>query len=544
MAVALPSALTLRREGPVRGPVRRRPPGPLVLLPSLLVAGALLLPVLYLGVRAAGADEGIWRLLVQPRTLRILLRTVLLASAVTASAVAVALPLAWVTTRTDLPGARLWSTLTVLPLAVPSFISGIIVATVFGPWGVVHHLADRLGIALRPGGLYGFPGAWITLTLVTYPYVLLSARAGLRGMDPALEEAARTLGDGGWRAFCRVTVPHLRPWVGAGAVLVALYVLSDFGAVSMMQFESFTTAIYLQYQASFNRHYAAVLSLVLVAMASLIVLLEDRQGRGRFYRLRGTSRALPPRRLGPWRWPALTLCGLATVLGVLVPVGVIGYWLVVGVRQGEPLALALRPAFRSLYASVLAAGVTVVAALPVAILSVRHGGWLAGLISRLTYAGFALPGIVLALSLVFFAARYLPFVYQTLGLLIFAYAVHFLPQALGPLRAGLAQVSPSQEEAAQTLGRSPFQVLRTVTLPLVRPGVVAAAALVFLTTMKELPATLLLGPTGFETLATRIWSTATEGFFARAAAPALMLLGFSSLSLWLLLAQERWRGEG
>ncbi len=540
MAVALPSTLALRREGPARRP----PPSPLVLLPSLLVAGALLLPVLYLGVRAAGADEGIWRLLVHPRTARILLNTVLLAAAVTASAVAVALPLAWVTTRTDLPGARLWSTLTVLPLVVPSFVSGIIVATVFGPAGVVHHLLDRLGIAFRPGGLYGFPGAWVTLTLVTYPYVLLSARAGLRGMDPALEEAARTLGDGGWRAFCRVTLPHLRPWVGAGALLVALYVLSDFGAVSMMQFESFTTAIYLQYQASFNRHYAAVLSLVLVALALLIVLLEERRGQGRFHRLRGTSRAIHPRRLGRWRWPALALCALATLLGVLVPLGVIVYWLAVGIRQGEPLALALRPAVRSLYASVLAAGGTVAAALPVAVLSVRHGGRLPAMISRLTYAGFALPGIVLALSLVFFAARYLPFVYQTLGLLIFAYTVHFLPQALGPLRAGLAQVSPSQEEAAQTLGRSPFQVLRTVTVPLVRPGAVAAAALVFLTTMKELPATLLLGPTGFETLATRIWSTATEGFFARAAAPALLLLAFSSLSLWLLLAQERWRREG
>jgi iron(III) transport system permease protein len=540
MAVALPSTFALRREGPVR----RQPPGPLVLLPSLVVAGMLLLPVVYLGVRAAGADEGIWRLLVHPRTARILLHTVLLAAAVTASAVAVALPLAWLTTRTDLPGARLWSTLTVLPLVVPSYVSGIIVATVFGPAGMVHHLLDRLGIAFRPEGFYGFPGAWVTLTLVTYPYVLLSARAGLRGMDPALEEAARTLGDGGWRAFRRITVPHLRPWVGAGAVLVALYVLSDFGAVSMMQFESFTTAIYLQYQASFNRHYAAILSLVLVALASLVVLMEDRQGRGRFHRLRGTPRTSRPQRLGRWRWPALAFCAMVTVLGVLIPVGVIAYWLVAGMRHGIPLALTLRPAFHSLYASFLAAGTTVAAALPVAILSARHGGRLASAISRLTYAGFALPGIVLALSLVFFAARYMPFVYQTLGLLVFAYTVHFLPQALGPLRAGLAQVSPSQEEAARTLGRSAFQVLRTVTVPLVRPGVAAAAALVFLTTMKELPATLLLSPTGFDTLATRIWSAATEGFFARAAPPALLLLALSSLSLWLLLAQERWRDGG
>ena len=539
MAVAFPSSLGLPGEERVHRPL----PGALILLPSLLVAGALLLPVAYLGVRAAGAGEGAWGLLWHPRTVRVLLNTVLLAAAVTTSTIAIAVPLAWLTTRTDLPGQRVWSTLTVLPLVVPSYIGGIVVATVFGPAGALQHLLDRLGIALRLGSIYGFPGAWITLTLVAYPYVLLSVRAGLRGLDPSLEEAARSLGDSSWRAFRRVTLTHLRPWVGAGAVLVALYVLSDFGAVSMMQFESFTTAIYLQYQASFNRHYAAVLSLVLVALAVLIVLLEERRGRARFHRLRGTPRILHPVRLRRWRWPALAFCALLTALGVLVPIGVIGYWLAIGLQRGGPLVVALRPALNSLYASALAAVLTVAAALPVAILSVRYGGGLAAVITRLTYAGFALPGVVLALSLVFFAARYVPVFYQTLGLLVFAYAIHFLPQALGPLRASLLQVSPSQEEAARTLGRNAFQVLRTVTLPLVRPGAVAAAALVFLTTMKELPATLLLSPTGFETLATRIWSTATEGFFARAAAPALLLLALSSLSLWLLLAQERRRGE-
>jgi iron(III) transport system permease protein len=145
---------------------------------------------------------------------------------------------------------------------------------------------------------------------------------------------------------------------------------------------------------------------------------------------------------------------------------------------------------------------------------------------------------VIALSLVFLAARYVPYIYQTLGLLVFAYVIHFLPQAIGPLRSALLHVSPSQEEAARTLGRRPRDVVWSVTVPLVRPGIVAGAALVFLTTMKELPATLLLSPTGFDTLAVRIWSTVTEGFFARAAVPAFILLGTSSLSLWWLLRQD------
>ncbi len=538
MATGFPSSLSLDGRG------RGRPLPPLVWVPSLLVAAAVLLPVVYLLVRAAGADEGIWSLLFRARTLRVLLNTLTLAVAVTAGTVVLALPLAWLTVRTDLPGARLWSALTALPLVVPSYIGGLVIATAFGPAGMVQRLLEALGGITRMPDIYGFPGAWLTLTLFTYPYVLLSVRAGLRGLDHSLEESSRSLGEGAWVTFRRVTLPLLRPWIRAGALLVALYVLSDFGAVSMMQFESFTTVIYLQYQGSFNRSYAAVLSLVLVALATLILLAEDRDGRSRYHRL-GAGAGKPPRpiSLGLWKAPAVAFCALVTALGVVLPGGVIGYWLVVGLRHGEPLVVALGPAVHSLYAAALGAGATLLAALPVAVLSVRYARPLARVATRLIYAAYALPGLVIALSLVFFAARYVPALYQTMGLLVFAYVIHFLPQAVGPLRSALLQVSPSQEEAAQALGRTPREVLWTVTLPLVRPGAIAGAALVFLTCMKELPATLLLSPTGFETLATRIWSTATEGFFTRAAPPALILLALSSLSMWLLLAQEQRRME-
>ena len=533
MATGLPSSLVIDGRG------QRRPLPPLVWVPSLLIAGAVLLPVAYLLVRAAGADEGIWSLLFRARTLRVLLNTLALSAAVTAGTIVLALPLAWLTVRTDLPGARLWSVLTALPLVVPSYIGGLVIATVFGPAGMLQRLLEALGGIGRMPDIYGFPGAWLTLTLFTYPYVLLSVRAGLRGLDPSLEESSRSLGEGVWTTFRRVTLPLLRPWIGAGALLVVLYVLSDFGAVSMMQFESFTTAIYLQYRGSLNRNYAAVLSLVLVALATIILLTGDRNGRSRYHRLGAGAGKLPRRvSLGRWKIPAVGFCALVTALGVVLPGGVIGYWLVVGLLHGEPLVVALGPAINSLYVSALGAGATLLAALPLAILAARYAGPLPNVAMRLTYATYALPGLVIALSLVYFAARYTPALYQTVGLLVFAYAVHFLPQAVGPLRSALLQVSPSHEEAAQTLGRTPRAVLWTVTLPLVRPGAIAAAALVFLTSMKELPATLLLSPTGFETLATRIWSTATEGFFARAAPPSLILLALSSFSMWLLLTQE------
>jgi iron(III) transport system permease protein len=508
---------------------------------SFIVCGAVLLPVLYLAVRAAGADEGIVPLLAAPRTLRVLFNTIALAAAVTASCTALAVPLAWLTVRTDLPAAGIWTALGALPLVVPSYVGGFIVATAFGPVGLAQRaLAPITGWERLPE-IYGFPGAWLTLTLFAYPYVFLSVRAGLRGLDPALEEASRSLGEGEWTTFRRVSLPLLRPWIRAGALLVALYVLSDFGAVSIMRFDSFTTAIYLQYQGAFNRSYAAALAMVLVTLAALL-LLADRTGPARFHRLgAGASkpaRVIPLRR---WRGPALVFCALVAGLAVVLPIGVIAYWLAIGFGQAESLSRVLAPAGRSLYASAIGTLVTLLAALPVAILSVRRQGGLAAAVVRLMYVSYALPGLVIALSLVFFAARYAPVVYQTLGLLVFAYAVHFVPQGVGPLQSALLQVSPSQEEAARTLGRTASEVVWAVTLPLVRPGIVAAAALVFLTIMKELPATLLLSPTGFDTLATVIWSHANEGRFARAASPALVLLAISTLSMWLLLGQDRAR---
>jgi len=533
--------LELRALEPAAVGRGRRPVGvpPLVAVPAAVVGAAVLLPVAYLVVRAAGAGPEVWELLWSPRTGRILLRSLLLAGAVTASTVLLAVPLAWLTTRTDLPGARLWRVVTALPLVVPSYVGGFVVATALGPAGLLQQLLYRLAGVERLPDVYGFPGAWLVLTLFTYPYVLLSVRAGWRGLDPALEEVARTLGERGWRAFRRAVLPQLWPWIRAGALLVALYTLADFGAVSMMQFETFTTAIYVQYQASFDRHGAAALALVLVALTGALLAAADRPGRGPQHRVGlGPGRRPPRVPLGPWRWPALLGCTGVTLVAVVLPLGVLLYWLLLGLAHGEPLVLTWRPALTSLALGAASAVVTVAAAFPLALLAARFSGPLALLAGRIVYAGYALPGIVVALALVFVTARVVPALYQTPAALLVAYAVLFLPQAAGALRAALARVHPSQEEAARTLGRTPAQVLWSVTLPLVRPGVAAAAALVFLTTMKELPATLLLSPIGMETLATRVWSAAGEGFFARAAAPALLLVLLSSLSLATLARQE------
>lgn len=516
-----------------------RPPA-VVFIPALVVGAAAVLPVAYLVVRTAGAGTEPWELLFRQRTLDVLGRSLGLVAAVTAASVLIALPLAWLTVRTDLPFRRVWAVLTALPLVIPSYIAGFIVVTALGPQGILTPLvAWPFGIERLPSP-YGFPGAAVTLALLSYPYVLLTVRSALWRLDPAFEETSRSLGHGPWTTFRRVTLPLLRPAIASGSILVALYTLSDFGAVSLLRYETFTLAIYVQYESAFDRNVAAALSLVVVALALSILLFDVLAARGPArWSPSGATRPGGTVRLGRWRGPAVAFCGAIVALTLALPLSILGYWVVSGVSHGEPLVVLWGALRNSVYVSLLAAVAVVLASIPVAVLSVRYPRWSSTLLERATHIGFALPGIAVALALVLFGARYGGPLYQTLPLLVLGYLVLFLPAAVGSVRASLMQVRPRIEEAARSLGRSPLQTLITITLPLVLPGVLAGASLVFLLTMKELPATLILSPLGFDTLATSLWSASIEGFFARAAMPALLLILASAAALAFLMRQDR-----
>ena len=518
----------------------RRPPL-LLVAAALAVLAVVALPLAYLVVRAVGGGPDAWAVLARPRTFALVGRTALLVAAVTGAAVLVAVPLAWLVTRTDLPGRRLWAVAAALPLVVPSYVAALALLAAFGPTGLLQRaLAGPFGVERVPE-IYGFGGALLALTISTYPYVFLLTAVALREVDPALEETARGLGRGRLATFARVTLPLVRPSVGAGALLAALYALSDFGAVSLMQYTSLTRAIFLQYRSLFDRTPAAVLALALVALTAVVLVLELRaRGRGRYERVGpGTRRAARPVRLGPWRWPALLFSGAVVGLALGAPLAVLGYWFA-RAASADALAEAWGAAVNSVGVSAAAACVAVVAASPTALLAARHPAWWSRLLERLAYASNALPGIVIALSLVFFAARYATPVYQTLLLLVVAYVVRFFPQAVAASHAAFLQVNPRLEEAARGLGRGPRHAFLSVTAPLVAPGLLAGAALVFLSAMKELPATLLLRPIGFDTLATEVWTATTVGAYSRAAVPALVLVLLSAPLVYLLL--ER-RGE-
>ena len=487
---------------------------------AALVAIAMATPFLYLGVRAADAPDP-WSLATSSRVLDLLWNTLRLAVTVTAAAVALGLGCAWLLERTDLRGRRLLGVAAVLPLAVPSYIAALALISAFGPGG------DFVAVP----GLIGFWGAAAVLTLSTYPYVLLVSRAALSASLPALEDAATTLGLRRARRFSRAQFPQLRAAVSGSALLCALYVLSDFGAVTILRYDTLTRGIFLEYRSSFDRSAAAVIALVLVALTVLLIGVE-RAARGPLATPRhsaaGRHRQVV---LGAWRIPATLMVAVPALLGAGVPATIAAGWLRDGGRRPTSGGILGTAAVTSAGLSLSAAVLAVVLCLPVALIAARRTNWGTRVIETGALAGYALPGLVVALSLVFLATRSAPFLYQSVALVVIAYVVRFMPEALASARPSLASVDPYLTDASRTLGRSKLSTATRVTWPIVRGGLFAGGALVFLTSMKELPATLLLRPAGMDTLAIRVWTGASEGFYAQAAPAALLLLAVSALAL-------------
>lgn len=512
-----------------------------ILIPCILISAAMMLPCVYLIIRAFDASELAWQLLFRIKTLETLIRTLVLIVSVVTVSIMIALPIAWFTVRTDIPFRRVWSILSALPIVIPSYVGAFLYITVFGPKALLQQLLEViLGIERIPS-FYGLPGAILVLSLLSYPYILLIVRASISNIDSSIEESARSMGRSSLKTFFTVTLPMLKPAIAAGSLLVALYVISDFGAVSLMRYPTFTWSIYQHYQGAIDRSAAALLSIMLLIFSVFILLMEQKsRGKIKYHRSgAGVSKRLSLIRLGKWKWPALAFCALVVIISFLVPVSVLSYWLIRGVQVGETITTSWTSAVNSIYASGITAVFAGFIAIPVAAFIVRYPGRLSRLFESISYVGYALPGIVIGLALVFFGVRYGGFLYQTVWILIFAYIVLFFPVAIASIRSAFSQIRPSYEEAAKGLGRSSIEVLYSITLPLVRSGVIVAIALVFLITMKELTATLILGPLGFKTLATEVWSFTSEAFFAKAAFPALIIILLSSIPTAFIMSRNR-----
>jgi iron(III) transport system permease protein len=515
--------------GPSAGPpataVRRRTPRPPALL-VLAAAAVALLTLVPLGFVAYEAVQTGWseasRLVFRPRTADLLWNTIRLTAGSVALSLLLGVVAAWLVERSDLPGRRVWTVLLVAPLAVPSFVNA------FG-W-----------VSITPG-MDGYAAAVTITTLSYFPLVFLPAAAALRGLDPGLEESAYSLGLGRWAAFARVVLPQLRPALLGGGLLVSLHLLSEFGALVLLRYPTFTTAIYDQFQSSFNSSAATMLAGVLVLLC-LALLLADLglRGRSRYARIGGGApRPVARARLGRAVWPVLAGLAALVVLALGVPIGSILRWLVAGSSTGIDRHMLLQATGTSLSLGAVAAGVTVLLAVPPAWLAVRHRGRVSTALERSTYVSSALPGIVVALALVTISIRAAKPLYQTAPLLIAGYAILFLPRAVVTARAALAQAPPVLDAVAHSLGEGTLGTLRRVTLPLIAPGLGAGAALVFLAVVTELTATLLLSPLGTRTLATEFWNQSNSLAYGAAAPYAALLVLLSAPATYLLTRQVR-----
>jgi len=498
--------------------VRRVVSHPGLTVAATAAAAVALIPLIYLVVRVvqAGPDQ-LGAALLTARTAVLALRSVALAGVVTAACIVLGVGSAVLVTRTDLPGRRVFGVVAALPLAIPTYVAGFAwISTV--------------------DSFQGFWDAALVLILCSYPYVYLPAAAALASADPAQEEVARSLGDGSWRVLTRVTLRQIRPAVAAGALLVALYTLSDFGAVSIVRVEVFTQAIFTAINLGFDPTEALMLATLLVALTAMLLVGEmlTRRRGARYARLGGAGR--PPSRvaLGAWRWPSVAMLVAVAVLALGVPAASMLRWAAAGVSRPGTLAEVATAAGNSLWVSALGAVLTLVLALPIGLLTVRSPGPVSAALDRAAYLTHALPGLIIGLSLVFFGIHVAFELYQTVWLLALAYAALFLPLAVGVVGAAAGQSPPSLEEVARSLGRPPAYVLRTVTLPLAAPGLGAGAALVYLVCLKELPATLLLRPTGMDTLATELWRHTSFGAYAAAAPYALLLVLVAAVPTWWL----------
>jgi iron(III) transport system permease protein len=483
------------------------------LVPSVLIA----LPLFYVAMRASEAGPaGIHDELFRPRTLSLLLNTLILAISVAAATSVIGTAVAWCIERCDCPGRRVWRVLASLPLAVPAFVASF-------AWSSIAAVFQSMA------------GAILILTLSTYPLVYLPVAAALRGMDPGFEDVSRSLGHGPWRTFFSAVLPQALPALGGGALLVLSHMLAEFGALSLLRVQTFTTAIFASYQLRFDNVSAALQASVLLVLCLLAAYAElYMRGDTRFARVgRGSARRITLARLG--RATPFVLAGqfVLAVLALGVPFTTLAYWLWAGRSIGRGAA-ELWPAIEgSLSLSISGAIVTTVLAVPLVVLAARYRGRLANFADRLPYVVHGLPGLVIALALVFVSIRYIPPLYQTPVVLIAAYAVLALPLAQTALRASFDLVPARIEEMSRSLGRNPFRAFLSVTLPNITPGIGAALALLVLELMRELTATLMLAPTGVVTLATEVWSHTNDAEYAAAAPFAALLVAVSIVPVYV-----------
>ncbi len=525
-------------------------------IPALLAAAMVLLPLSVIVFSWSSDQSEIWAHLIETQLGRLLGNTLKLLVGVGIWTMVLGVSLAWLVAMCEFPGRRVLDWALMLPLAIPTYVVAFVALGLMSFSGPLHTAARAwLGADVWFPEIRSSIGVMFIMTLVLYPYVYMLARSAFLSQGRSLMDASRLLGHSPLASFWRVALPMARPAIAAGTALALMETLADFGAVAVFNYDTFTTAIYKSWFGFFNLAAAAQLASLLLLFVGLALYAEQSaRGNGRLHdgAKRKTSDRYQLRGFSAWLTTGYCLC--VVTIAFVIPIAQLIYWV------WETSAQDINEVYWRLIGHTftlggIAAAIAVVLAILVAYQQRLQQRPQLGPATRIATLGYALPGSVLAVGIMLAFAnidRFLINPIQSLmGLqptqlllgslmaLISAYVIRFFSVAFGPIQSSFERIKPSYQEAAQTLGANQLQVLRRVYTPLLAPGIFTALLLVFVDTMKEMPATLLLRPFGWDTLAVRIYEMTSEGEWERAALPALTLVLISIPPVVIMIRRSR-----
>ena len=508
--------------------------------PKILTAANLLIlitfmsPVFYMFWRFANFSSSITTFLQSWNVTSLLANTLLLFLAVVISSLILGLSISIILIRYKLPGSKFLYTFLVIPLVIPSYIGALTYISAFSPKGLFVKIFSQFGVN-EISGIDGFLGSWIVLTLFTYPYVLLICSNALGNLDSTVEEAARSLGVSRIQMYTKVVIPRLRQPIIYSSLLVGLYVISDFGAVSLMKYSTITKAIYSYYEFNINGDPVIFYSTLLILVALIISFIQRGSNISRSAKVSGTPKKPIQKEISfKYKLLFLLFLSLVVITSLFIPISVLAYWLIRGINSGNNLSATFNGVIGSLSAATVTSLSAIIISTPIVVMVSQYKSRFGNIFEKLILSLYGLPHIAVGISILFISLKIFPRFYQSFTMLIISYLIVFLPQAVGGGQAAMEQVKSSYIDASLGMGMNKFMTFTKITLPLIYKGLVAGGALVFLSTMKELPQTLLLRPTGLNTMAVDVWSYASEGLFTNAAFSAFILLAISAFPTYIL----------
>lgn len=523
---------------------------------ACLLAGLVAVPVTVIFASLLEPEKEIWSHLSQTVLSSLFTNTFWLCSGVMVCTTLLGVSLGWLTGACSFPGRSCFSWALTLPMAIPAYVMAFIFVGVMDFTGPVQSLLRTIpGFEKTIIEVRSTPNVVLVMSLTLYPYVYLLSRSAFMSQGNKLMEAARTLGLGPWAAFFRVALPMARPWIVSGLALVLMETLADFGAVSIFNFDTFTTAIYKAWFGFFSIQAAAQLSSILVLFAMVLVMVEALyRSRMRFYsNTRGGNPHTRIKLTGPSAIAATLFCSSIVAVAFILPVSQLILWVVHAAREMR-LPGYSSEVIHTLLLGASAALLTCAAALLLSYVKRKSPSGGNQLLCKFSTVGYALPGSVLAVG-IFLPIAWLdnrlrdllvtvfsiepgPILHGTLLVMLLAYMIRFMAAGFGSIDSSMQAVSPSLDEAASIYGVKGIKLISTVHLPLLKKGILTGLILVMVDVIKEMPITLMTRPFGWDTLAVKIYELTSEAEWERAALPALYLICASIIPVILLIRQS------